>query len=187
MELDEELNWKEFLVSSDSILHGFIGWESYKHIVENADQQLIQEFEQSDYRISGEIIFPGYRVAGSQTINQARGCNQRIRDRIDLTLECIRRYYSGEASPLNKCFSGYKSFFDLFVDFKGYTDFFFMQDLVTDDYSAVRFLTWFDDFKSTFPLPRDVNEYNEYLSRVIEFNDARNKRIANWCKVNGFG
>ena len=62
-----------------------------------------------------------------------------------------------------------------------------MQDLVTDDYSAVRFLTWFDDFKSTFPLPRDVDEYNEYLYRVIAFNEARNKRIANWCKVNGFG
>ena len=128
MVLSDNLNWKDFWFSSDSILHGFIGWESYKHITSKADQELINRYVKEDYYISGEIIFPCYRVAGTQTINQARGCNQRIRDRIDLTMECIRRYYLGETSPLYKCLSGYKSFFDLFVDFKGYTDFFFMQD-----------------------------------------------------------
>ena len=182
MVLSDNLNWKDFWFSSDSILHGFIGWESYKHITSKADQELINRYVKEDYYISGEIIFPCYRVAGTQTINQARGCNQRIRDRIDLTMECIRRYYLGETSPLYKCLSGYKSFFDLFVDFKGYTDFFFMQDMVSDDYSSIRFLTWFDDFESTFPLPRTVDEYNEYLLHVIEFNRARNKRIAEWCK-----
>lgn len=182
MELSEKLNWKDFWFSSDSILHGFIGWESYKHITSNADQQLIEKYVKSDYFISGEIIFPCYRVAGTQTINQARGCNKKICDRIDLTMECIRRFYTGETSPLSKCLSGYKSFFDLFVDFKGYTDFFFMQDMVSEDYSSIKFLTWFDDFVSTFPLPRSVQEYNDYLVKVIEFNELRNKRIADWCQ-----
>lgn len=181
MVLSDNLNWKDFWFSSDSILHGLIGWESYKDITFKADQELVNEYVKEDYYISGEIIFPCYRVAGTQTINQARGCNQRIRDRIDLTMECIRRYYLGETSPLYKCLSGYKSFFDLFVDFKGYTDFFYMQDMVSDDYSSIKFLTWFDDFNSTFPLPRTVDEYNEYLLHVIEFNRARNKRIAEWC------
>jgi hypothetical protein len=27
------------------------------------------------------------------TINQTKGCIRRIADRLDLTLECIRRYY----------------------------------------------------------------------------------------------
>ena len=184
MVLTDDLNWNGFWFSSDSILHGFIGWEKYKQIVEKADQQLIQKFVQCDYKIGGEIIFPCYKVDGAQTINQARGCNQRIRDRIDLTLECIRRFYLGETSPLYKCLTGYRPFFELFVDFKGYTDFFFMQDLVTDDYSAIRFLTWFDGFNSTFPLPLDVEEYNEYLSNVIKFNEARNRRIADWCQMN---
>ena len=98
-------------------------------------------------------------------------------------MECIRRFYAGEDSPLYKCLNGYKSFFDLFVDFKGYTDFFFMQDLVTDDYSAIRFLTWFDGFSSNFPLPKTVEEYNDYLRNVMTFSESRNKRIAEWSKI----
>lgn len=182
MELSDRLNWKDFWFSSDSILHGFMGWDSYRHITSQADPQLVEKYVKIDYYIGGEIIFPCYKVSGSQTINQARGCNHRIRDRIDLTMECIRRFYLGEQSPLYKCLSNYKSFFDLFVDFKGYTDFFFMQDLVTDDYSGIRFLTWFDDFESTMPLPRTIEEYNDYLSNVIEFCEARNRRITSWCE-----
>ncbi|WP_113903400.1 DUF6994 family protein [Brevibacterium celere] len=34
------------------------------------------------------------------TINGARGLHPRIVDRFDLTLECIRRHYRGEPSPL---------------------------------------------------------------------------------------
>ena len=35
-------------------------------------------------------------------INQTRGFCSAIRDRWDLTLECIRRYYKGEDSPLKE-------------------------------------------------------------------------------------
>ena len=182
MELDKKLIWKDFQFSSDSILHGYTYWDSYQHIVSKADKALISEYEAIDYFIGGEIIFPSFRVAGTQTINQARGCNHKIRDRIDLTLECIRRYYQGDTSPLYKCLCGYKPFFDLFVDFKGYVDFFHMQDLVTKNYSAVEFLCWFDGFNSTFPLPRTVEEYTDYLKRVIQFSKARNARIDTWCK-----
>ena len=184
MDLDEKLVWKDFWFSSDSILHGYTNWASYRHIVSKADKALVSEFEAIDYSIGGEIIFPSYQVAGTQTINQTRGCNHKIRDRIDLTLECIRRYYQGDTSPLYQCLCGYKAFFDLFVDFKGYVDFFHMQDLVTKNYSAVEFLCWFDGFNSTFPLPRTVEEYAEYLKRVIQFSKARNERIAAWCKQN---
>ena len=81
-----------------------------------------------------------------------------------------------------KCLCGYKSFFDLFVDFKGYVDFFHLQDLVTKNYSAVEFLTWFDGFHSNFPLPRTVEEYVDYIGRVMDFIRARNMRIDAWCR-----
>jgi hypothetical protein len=58
------------------------------------------------------------------TINQYRGFNRKINDRIDLTLECIRLYYEGKVSPLYETFFVYDDFFKLFVDFKGYVDFF---------------------------------------------------------------
>lgn len=184
MQLDKNLRWKDFRFSSDSILHSFASWECYQHIISQIDESVLAEYQANNYFIGGEIIFPSYRVPGEMTINQARGCNQRIRDRIDLTLECIRRYYQGEDSPLHRCLCGYKPFFDLFIDFKGYVDFFHLQDLVSSDYSKVKFLTWFDDFNSNFPLPRTAEEYVEYISNVLQFSRARNIRIDAWGQSN---
>ena len=48
----------------------------------------------------------------------------KINDRFDLTLECIRRYYLNEDSPLKETFIRYSDFL-LFKNFKGYIDFFF--------------------------------------------------------------
>lgn len=182
MALDEKLSWNGLWFSSDNITHSYFYWGNYQHIISQVDKRIISDYMAIAYSIGSEIIFPCYRVAGAQTINQARGCNHRIRDRIDLTLECIRRYYQGENSPLYKCLCSYKSFFDLFVDFKGYVDFFHLQDLVTKNYSAVEFLTWFDGFHSNYPLPRTVEEYVDYIGRVMNFIRARNKRIEAWCR-----
>ena len=92
-----------------------------------------EEFIRGAYTIGGAIIFPKHR--GS--MNQNRGTNKLISDRWDLTMECIRRYYAGEDSPLSDTLERDRYFFDLFVDFKGYTEFFFLQDCVSEDYSEV--------------------------------------------------
>ena len=80
----------------------------------------------------------GNRIDRKWTINQARGCLRRISDRLDLTLECIRRHYLGldDPSRLGETLKLYSDFFALFESFRGYVDFFLLQDLVTDDYSA---------------------------------------------------
>jgi hypothetical protein len=46
------------------------------------------------------------------------------------------------------------------VTFKGYVEFFLLQDLVSSDFSAVRIAEPFDDFKGT-PIPRTVQEYRD--------------------------
>ena len=51
-----------------------------------------------------------------------------------------------------------------------------LQDLVTDDCSAVRFFMPFDDFK-TPSVPKDGDTYKEYRRLSIEFIEARNRRI----------
>jgi hypothetical protein len=109
------------------------------------------------------------------TINQARGFCRSIADRFDLTLECIRRHYLRQVSPLATTLSRYADFFALFGDFRGYVSFFLLDDLVTDDCS-VKFFMPFDDFSSP-SVPRDVGTYNEYRRRSIEFIKARNHRI----------
>ena len=60
--------------------------------------------------------------------------NPYIKDRFVLTLESIHLYYSNKSSPLYDILLKNKEFFDLFVDFKGYVDFFYLQDLMYENY-----------------------------------------------------
>lgn len=100
----------------------------------------------------------------------------KIGDRLDLTIECIRRYYLGEDSPLYDTLQRYDSFFKLFESFKGYIDFFLFQDYVDSEYSSVNIASPFNNFNSS-PIPNTVNEYMEYMNHTIELIHRRNKRI----------
>ena len=92
------------------------------------------------------------------TINGARGFHPRIKDRFDLTLECIRRHYLDEPSPLSDTLARYADFFGLFGDFAGYVDFFHLQDLVNEVTSTVKFFMPFEDFTAS-PLPGTLDVY----------------------------
>ena len=132
----------------------------------------VENYVRHSYTIGGTIIFPKH--PGS--INQAKGTNARISDRWDLTLECIRRHYAGEESPHSKAMDSDREFFDLFLDFRDYVDYFFLQDCVTEDYSRVRY--WIGDgaFNKN-ALPQTVDEYLLWLDRQSDFLKRRNARI----------
>ena len=116
------------------------------------------------------------------TINGSRGTNRHIKDRFDLTLECIRRYYSNDDSPLKETLDRYPKFFGLFNNFEEYVDFFLLQDLVAKDYSGIKFWLKFEDFENS-PLPRNIEEYKCYKESVINFVRARNLRIEESCQT----
>ncbi|MDO5104664.1 hypothetical protein [Capnocytophaga sp.] len=140
------------------------------------------EREQLMYKVrtmGGHIIFPAHKHKGL-TINQARGIHPQIGDRFDLTLECIRRFYINESNPLSAILSNYKFFFDLFVDFEGYINFFLLQDFINSQ-GQVHFSLPFDDFKSP-PFPLNASEYKSYKSHIINLIDKRNKRISEYMK-----
>jgi hypothetical protein len=166
----------EFFLTSDSITHTYTRWSALKRITELFSEVENEAFRTLGYTIGGMLVFPGNRVDGKQTINGARGCHWKIKDRFDLTLECIRRHYIGQRSPLEDALNRYGDFFALFEDFRGYVEFFLLQDLVVDDYSRVTFLMPFDDFR-TSPVPGDVDSYREYRRLTIQFLKARNRRI----------
>jgi hypothetical protein len=132
------------------------------------------------YTIGGFLLWPATRVGGKQTINVARGFRRNIADRLDLTLECIRRHYRGEESPLRQVLARYGDVFALFENFRGYVGFWLLQDWVSDDFSAVRFLMPFDDFKP--PAKPQVigayRQYRQYRRLSIMLIEARNRRIA---------
>jgi hypothetical protein len=135
------------------------------------------ESEELKYKvrtIGGHIVFPAHKKNGF-TINQARGVNRKICDRFDLTLECIRLFYQEKESPLYDTLLRYKDFFDLFVDFSGYIDFFMLQDFL-DDNEQVKFSLPFDNFNRS-PLPQNVDEYETYKNHTIKLMNLRNERI----------
>ncbi|MDO4735020.1 MAG: hypothetical protein Q4A51_07140 [Lachnospiraceae bacterium] len=157
-------------------------------IIDQAREQ-VEDFEEvydhlfrRSYSIGSMIIFPVH----VNSMNQRRGMNILIADRWDLTLECIRRHYTGEESPLVKVIEKDKAFYDLFVDFKGYVDFFFLQDCVSEDYSSVNI--WMGDasFRKS-GLPETVEDYFKFLLKEHIFLDKRNQRIQEYCIKNDIG
>lgn len=181
--LDANLKHCELSFSSDCIVHTFSRWKKYQHIISQFPADVIEEFRQNGYSIGGSIIFPNKKVNGEHTINQTRGCKPLINDRFDLTLECIRRHYIKQESPLSQCLDRYKWFFEMFVNFKGYVDFFFLDDLVSSDYSSVKFFIPFNCFTPD-NLPRDAKEYLSYKEKNVAFINARNLRIKRWADGN---
>ncbi|CAM3468403.1 DUF6994 domain-containing protein [Occultella aeris] len=166
----------EFFLSSDSVMQTFTRWIALKHITTQLPEEQNEYFRTIGYTIGAMMLFPGNRVDGKQTINGARGFNRKIADRMDLTLECIRRHYRTEPSPLAETLHRYDDFFALFEDFRGYVDFFLLQDLVTDDCADVTFFMPFDDFLPP-SVPTDLATYLEFRRRSVDFITRRNDRI----------
>jgi hypothetical protein len=166
----------EYFLSSDSAIHSFSKWTSMAHIISQFRNGEVEAFKSLGYTIGGMIIFPGNRVDGKATINGARGFHPLIRDRIDLTLECIRRHYKDETSPLEDALSRYSDFFALFDSFKGYVDFFLLNDIVSKDYSEIEFFMSFENFK-TPAVPKTFDAYCSYKDLAMSFVNKRNQRI----------
>ncbi|MDR1632566.1 MAG: hypothetical protein LBR97_06775 [Dysgonamonadaceae bacterium] len=165
----------EFFFGSDAITHSYKNHKRKQWIVRQIPSE-VDELYAAGCTVGSYIIFPGNQIDGKNTINQERGCNYLIDDRFDLTLECIRRFYSGQASPLYDTLKRYKSFFDLFGNFRSYVNFFLLQDLV-DEQEQIKFYLPFDDFAGP-PIFSNVEDYLLYKKRVMNFIDRRNGRIS---------
>lgn len=164
----------EFHLSSDSVIPTYTRWQRMRHIVGLIPESENEAFRSIAYTIGGMMVWPRNPVATS--INSARGTNSQISDRMDLTLECVRRYYDGSDSPLATVLEANSKFFNLFEDFRGFVDHFLLQDLVTDDYIATRFFMPFDDFCGP-SRPVNLKQYLSYRKATIRFVRARNRRI----------
>jgi Family of unknown function (DUF6994) len=167
----------EFFLSSDSVIPSFRKERRLAATIEAIPPREWGDFMHVTYTIGGMMIFPGNRIDRRMTINGARGFHPLIKDRFDLTIECIRRHYNAATSPLRETLKRYGSFFRLFESFRGYVDFFLLQDMVAPDYSSVLFFTPFDEFGRTSPLPATAEAYAAYRHRATAFINARNQRV----------
>ena len=167
--------WKDVEFSSDSIINNLRhkGYAIVENMVDRPDyRKKIEDYLHESYTIGGEIIWPV-----KNSINQARGRIKSVSDRMDLTLYCIQAYYQKSKSmpepELNYFLKNIWDngwFFDLFVDFKGYVDFFFLNDLV-EDYDTILWL----DYTGR---PSTEKDYNLFCDRMMDFLRKRNRRIS---------
>ncbi len=170
---------RKLIFSPDSITNCY----SYRKSTEGLRQiegikELLIKYKEIDYTIGSSLIFPVLddNNSSSWTINKARGCSRKIQDRIDYTLECVRRFYLDHTdnNPLATCLNRYSFFFELFDNFENYVKYFCLDDLVTPDYRHV--LSFTDTFDFENPLPNESN-YALYIERTIDFIRKRNQRI----------
>jgi hypothetical protein len=170
----------EVLWSSDAIANSWVHWlrPSMADIIREVPKDFIDEYYARTCT----------QIDGKPTINQARGTNtSQIADRIDLSLECVRLYYACQPSPLNDqrndTLSRYAEFFELFVNFKGFIDFWLLQDLVSSDYENVNFLLPFQGFLQP-AVAGNIDAWTEFTGASMKFFAARNARIHHWAVKN---
>lgn len=182
------LVWNGKRFSSDSIIVSF-RYRNYSVIHEIAQRpdfrEWIERYLREAYTIGGEILFPV-----SPSINSVRGFNSSVSDRFDLTLLCIQSYYEGKKTlnddGMDRLLDAVKQngdFFDKFLDFKGYVDFFFLQDCVDKDYNTILYLDYYGR-------PATVEDYDSFIAKEMDFLRKRNERISkvelkDWPKVYG--
>jgi hypothetical protein len=166
------------ILSSDTMINTYTGnW-----IKDEIDLNYLKTIEEIDKflgitsKIGNYIMYPKTRINWKDSFNQDRGKNSKIYDRFDLSLECIKRYYNDEDSPLRETIQRYNQFFKLFKDFKGYCDFYLLQDLTKNDYKEINYLMPFEGFEEN-PIPKNANEYRIYMNNATEFINKRIRRI----------
>lgn len=168
-----------FDLSSDTIYRSFRHTRRASSIIAAVPTALLDEFNRRGRTVAGTIVFPSRRIDRTHTINQARGMSRAIEDRFDLTLECIRRHYSGGFSPLAATLERYQDFFSLFGTFDGYVQHFLLQDLVDERTQEVRFFNSWTGFDDP-PIPATAAEYLAYAAASMDFLDARRARMDTW-------
>jgi hypothetical protein len=169
----------EISLSSDSISNSYRDKKALSSITSELSKE-VEEFRNIGSTIGGYILFPGKKIDGKMTINGARGFNQKIADRFDLTLECIRLHYLGKTNSLQEVLDQNSSFFKLFESFAGYVDFFLLQDLVSPNYESINFFTPIKQIFESSPLPATQADYQQYMKRSTSFTAKRNERIKAW-------
>ena len=169
-------------LSSDSISNSYRDKKALSSIVQDLSKE-VEEFRNLGSTIGGYILFPGKKIDGKMTINGARGFNQKIADRFDLTLECIRLHYLGMPNPLQEVLTQNAAFFKLFENFAGYVDFFLLQDLISLNYDSINFFTPMKENFESSPLPESREQYLQYMHGSMSFTAMRNERIKQWSSL----
>jgi hypothetical protein len=175
---------------SDAITHSYTTWQLPKALAD-AKAGLSEEeraaYLAPPYTIGSSIIWP-VKSSARPSMNQARcfgPARRTIADRIDLTLECIRRHYLGLPSDdyLGQAIRAYAEFFDLFQGFAEFVEFFHLQPLVAPE--GVRSLFNMSELLGDYGFegaatPSTTEEYVAYRRNTLAVIAERGRLMADW-------
>ena len=179
---------KSITFGSDAITNSYTRW-GRPNALAQAKAELSEEqkrrYLNPPYTIGSAMIWP-VRGIHLPTLNTSRGMRQSIADRMDLTLECIRRHYAKEpVSPLADVTTNYGDFFELFCTFEKFVEFFHFQDLVTPEGKIAFFLDEDEDTVFTRTgVPVTKDEYIRVQEASLKFIALRGNRMADWVEEN---
>lgn len=171
-------------LGSDTMNSSYLYYEALKNIKSemekcgrNAEAEIEKYRKNIIYRPGNFIVFP---KNSSNSINTVRGCCGKIKDRFDLTLDCIKKQYADKDNPLSWVLrKHWEDFFDRFNGFNEYINFFMLEDYLDEKDNVVRFI----DNKYHI-LPQTLEEYDEYIRRISAVIEKRTKRILKRLKEN---
>ena len=186
--LSTTINGVEYVLTPDSITNSFRHSKIRVPFIDKTEEDIILSFGdevkelitlavKNDYTIGSSLIFPISidKQSIKWTMNIARGLSNKIHDRIDYTLECIKRYYDGNKdNPLQSALEKSDRFFRLFNGFDDYVNYFFLNDLLDNDGNVVSFT---DKIDFNNPFPKEKEEYIKYIENTLIFVIKRNKRM----------
>jgi hypothetical protein len=147
--------------------------------------------------IGGHMIWP--RVIDGKyglSINKERGGEYGLYDRIDLTLFVLQKWYRSDAGcfPLKNIFEKNRLWLEKFVDFKRFIKFFLLEDFTiqqngeSDEPIKIKDLTSKEDNtalsdNSCIEIPRNSDDYKEFMAKNEKAIKDRTKRILQYCKT----
>lgn len=173
-----------FILSSDRAVASFTRNKTVRQFINEIDSDAITQFKALTDTIGGIVMWPANKIGGKMTINGQRGFSRKISDRLDLTIECVRLYYLGLQSPLYDTFARYDDFFNLFVDFKGYINFFLLNDYVNSSYTKCVLAPPRNYGFCGNSVPSNAKEYIEYMKVTSNLVNSRNVRIKQFAVAN---
>ena len=156
----------------------------------NVSQKVIKEYLKVSRTLGGHIFFPRWQISNNKerikSLNIARGgefiSNKRpgFYDRFDIFLYDLKNWYDDVPSQLKKEFDSNKKWLELFVDFKGFINYFSLNNFLNSEYEVIDLtdsMNVIEKFKSYIPKePSDYSLYFKNSSNIIikRFKDGRN-------------
>lgn len=164
------------VLASDSLINSMTHWRRLQSALTSIPESEQRVFRRRASSIAATGLWPQRIGEAGHSINQARGVHRQVADRLDLTVECVRRHYAGQDSPLAAVMENASDFFALWPGWRSWVQWWLLDDLV-DEEGQLKWLLPFTDFGNEEAWPTTPAAWRSYRDRCLDFIDGRAARI----------